>query len=332
MTISSVSTPTKGTLSSISRKKGFIGDVKVAEMSRGNSITVNPLDLWIEEGFNVRDIDQNHVDDFVKSYTDGKTVAPIEVKLVVVTDEQGNETHKLKVIDGHHRTHELRKAIKNGAKIPTVTVIEFSGNEVDELARMVVSSQTRPLNAIERAKAYARMKKFGLTQTQIANEIHDTPSNVSQLLKLVSAPTELQELIINGEVAINTVHAYVREFSSFDKVLEAVKIDIEEKKERKNKKESGNSNKNYTRSVSSFKKTSLKKKQVQATQTTLVDIARKIDTRKIDSNQTIQLSPEEIAVILELQSKIEEVEQHNSEVDKKLALRAQQIADAPEKS
>ncbi len=331
MTSIKVSTPTTGTLDALARKKGDSKGTLVAEMTRGNSININPKDLWIEPNFNIREICPDHVEGFKQSYMNDKMVPPIEVKLVLVTNlATGEEEQKVKVIEGHHRTHGIWAAIEAGKSIPLITVMPFTGNDIEEVTRMVVSSQGRQLSHMERAHAYNRMVNLGISQTEISKRVHDHLANISNLLKLVSAPQQLQTLINNGDIAINRVHSLVREFNSFDKVLAAVIIEIEDRQERKAAKKSGG--KAYTGNTSIYRKTSLKKIETQSTQNVVSSLGERLESIELGEGETatIELTAEEIQTILALRSSIQAVETHNKEVALNLAKRSLEVDKAEE--
>ncbi len=142
--------------------------------------------IYIEDGFNVRDLDADHVASIAEAYEAGKYVPAIVVK----PTPQG-----LKVIDGHHR---FAAAVK--AKVEAVEVKNFVGDESDELAFMITSSQGRNLSPIERAQAYQRLVGRGLSPVEISKLVGRSKSDVTNHLTLMTASPQIVEAVKSGQL------------------------------------------------------------------------------------------------------------------------------------
>lgn len=158
-------------------------------------------ELYIEPGYNVRDIDQAHVEEFRDAYIAGEHVPPLTVQ---VTD-QG-----VKVIDGHHRWHGAKLAQEAGHEI-RLECKDFVGNEADRIAFMVTSSQGRALEPLERSAAYQRLKNQGWEPAEIAKKVKRSVADVDHHLELLTVGDGLIEMVKTGEVAATTAVAMVRE-------------------------------------------------------------------------------------------------------------------------
>jgi len=158
-------------------------------------------ELYIEPGYNVRDIDQAHVEEFRDAYIAGENVPPLTVQVTA----QG-----VKVIDGHHRYHGAKLAKEAGFDI-RLECKDFVGNEAERIAFMVTSSQGRPLEPLERAAAYQRLKNQGWEPAEIAKKVKRSPSDIDQHLALLTVGDDLIEMVKAGEVAATTAVAMVRE-------------------------------------------------------------------------------------------------------------------------
>ncbi|MBE4203040.1 helix-turn-helix domain-containing protein [Vibrio parahaemolyticus] len=225
-TATGVALATNQTLRKISNE----GNVDV---KRINGFKANPRLLWIEEGYNVREICPDHVEGFVRSYTDGKYVPPIEVVVVEVDGVQ-----RLKVIEGHHRTIALQKLMSMGANVDEIQVIEVQGDEIAQLSRMIKSSEGRELTPMETAGAYHRMKQLGMTQTEVAEELGTTPAQVSNYLQLLKAPVELQAMIQSGEYSATSAWCNIRKCGS-EAALAIAKEEVRAKAEKQAAKTQG---------------------------------------------------------------------------------------------
>lgn len=142
--------------------------------------------IYVEEGFNVRDLDPDHVNSLAVAYEQGKYVPAIVVK----PTPQG-----LKVIDGHHRFAAAKQA-----NVEAIEVKNFVGDEADQVAFMITSSQGRNLNPMERAKAYQRLLGRGLTEAEISERVGRSKSDVKNHLTLMNASENIQKAVESGQV------------------------------------------------------------------------------------------------------------------------------------
>jgi len=158
-------------------------------------------ELYVEIGYNIREIDQTHVEEFRDAYIAGEHVPPLAVQVT----EQG-----VKIIDGHHRYYGAKLAKEAGCDI-RIECKDFVGSEADRIAFMVTSSQGRALEPLERAAAYQRLINQGWEPAQIANKVKRSITDVENHLALLTSGDELIALVRNKEVAATTAVALVRE-------------------------------------------------------------------------------------------------------------------------
>lgn len=150
-----------------------------------NKTFIVPLNMiYIEDGFNVRDICSEHVDSIAAAYNDGKYIPAIVVKAT----ELG-----FKIIDGHHRFHAAKKV-----GVERLECKDFVGDEKEMVAMMVTSSQGRNLSPLERAKAYQRLKGFGLTDSEISKQVNRSLSDIKRHMTLMSAPESIIKAVEGG--------------------------------------------------------------------------------------------------------------------------------------
>ncbi|WP_236262890.1 DNA-binding protein [Pantoea sp. S62] len=158
-------------------------------------------ELYVEHGYNIREIDQTHVEEFRDAYIAGEHVPPLAVQVT----EQG-----IKIIDGHHRYYGAKLAQEAGYEI-RLECKDFVGSEADRIAFMVTSSQGRALEPLERAAAYQRLINQGWEPAQIAKKVKRSITDVENHLALLTSGDELIALVKNKEVAATTAVALVRE-------------------------------------------------------------------------------------------------------------------------
>ena len=147
--------------------------------------------LYVEEGYNLRDLDPEHVASIANAYEAGKYVPAVVVK----PTPQG-----LKIVDGHHRF-----AAAQQANVEAVEVKNFMGDEADEVSFMITSSQGRNLTPIERAKGYQRLIGQGLTQKEIVKRTGRSASDVKNHLTLLTASTKVQKAVQEGQAGFAAV-------------------------------------------------------------------------------------------------------------------------------
>jgi ParB/RepB/Spo0J family partition protein len=172
------------------------------EMSAKKTFLVPLSELYIEPGYNVREIDQAHIEEFRDAYIAGEFVPPLAVQ---VTDKG------IKIIDGHHRYHGALLATQSGTEIPRLECKDFSGTEAERIAFMVTSSQGKPLTSLERAAAYQRLANQGWEPAEIAKRVKRSQSDVDHHLQLLTCGDELIEMVKSGAVAATTAVALSRE-------------------------------------------------------------------------------------------------------------------------
>ncbi|WP_338501587.1 DNA-binding protein [Erwinia aphidicola] len=172
------------------------------EMSAKKTFLVPLAELYVEPGYNVREIDQEHVEEFRDAFIAGEFVPPLAVQ---VTDKG------IKIIDGHHRYHGAVMATQAGHEIARLECKDFSGSEADRIAFMVTSSQGKALAPLERAAAYHRLINQGWTPAEVAKKVKRSVADVDQHLQLLDCSDGLIAMVKSGEVAPTTAVALSRQ-------------------------------------------------------------------------------------------------------------------------
>lgn len=79
---------------------------------------------------------------------------------------------------------------------------EYNDAEISEIA-LIENIQREDLNAIEEARAYARlMKDFGLTQDIMARKLARSRSHIANFLRLLKLEDQVQEYVANGTLSM----------------------------------------------------------------------------------------------------------------------------------
>lgn len=173
----------------------------IKEIAKGRSdlFKVDPRDLNIKEGWNVRDEESLDLEELMISIKEHGVKQPLTVQI-----EEG----KLYVTDGHRRYFATLKLLEEGVEIKTVPVQtenRFS-NAADHIASMIVRNSGKPLTAIEQARVFKRLLDFGLSQTEIAAKVGKSRQWVVNMLELNAAPEELKALVKKGNVTATLAH------------------------------------------------------------------------------------------------------------------------------
>lgn len=170
-----------------------------------------PVDqLVLEPGYNIREADEQHVEYFAQCWENG---APLPA-LTVIPKNGG-----IMIMDGQHRYLGALRAIERGVPITRIDCKDFTGDEAEQIAFMVSSSQGKQLDPFERAKAYTRLKGFGWTNEEIAKKVGRSVSDVQMHLSLGDVPPEIKERINLGQISYANAVAVTREHGD-----EAVKV------------------------------------------------------------------------------------------------------------
>lgn len=151
-----------------------------------------PLDkIYAEEGYNVRELNQAHVQEFRDAFIAGEYIPPLAVEVT----ERG-----VKVIDGHHRYHGALAAVEMGYEIVRLECKDFTGTEADKIAFMVTSSQGLALTSLERGAAYHRLQNQGWSPSEIAVKVKRSESDILQHLQLHECSPYIKKLVRDGSM------------------------------------------------------------------------------------------------------------------------------------
>lgn len=164
------------------------------QASKTDIVYVDPKTLVIEEGFNIRPIDFEYVDQLAQSYLNGDTLPPLTVEILLV---DGVPTPYVR--DGHHRTHALLKA-----GIPQVAIVPFKGNREQAIALMFKSGNTKPLTRVQRSTGVRRLRACNMSQESIAKLLGISQGEVSILEKIAVLPEAVKDLIEKNIVSATT--------------------------------------------------------------------------------------------------------------------------------
>lgn len=191
--------------------KSFKQMIKDGEVKRADAMKVRLDDIHEEPGFNLRregeDL-QGSIDALCDFILDGGQLPPLEVR--------PRADGGVWLVDGHRRTRALRQAVERGYPaadedgVLWVSVVAFTGNDADRVARVITSQEGRKLEPLELAEGYKRLAAFGWDSARIAQKVGKTRQHVDQMLTLANANSDVQQMVASGAVAAATAVSIVR--------------------------------------------------------------------------------------------------------------------------
>jgi len=170
---------------------GQLYNNKDSGLTTKKTFMVPLAEIYAEEGYNVRELNQPHVEEFRDAFIAGEYLPPLAVEVT----ERG-----VKVIDGHHRYYGALAAVEMGHEIIRLECKDFVGSEADKIAFMITSSQGLALTPLERGMGYMRMQNQGFTNAEIAKKVKRSESDVLQHIQLNECSPYLKSLVRSGSL------------------------------------------------------------------------------------------------------------------------------------
>lgn len=144
-----------------------------------------------------RHFDEAALDELAASVAQRGIIQPIIVR------PHGQD---FQIVAGERRWRAAQRARLH--EVPVV-VRDYSDSETLQIA-LLENIQRQDLNAIEEARAYQRLlDEFGHTQEELARAVHKSRSHVTNLLRLLDLPPEVQAQVVEGKLAMGHARALV---------------------------------------------------------------------------------------------------------------------------
>lgn len=176
--------------------KSFKQMIQAGELKRADAMKIALDDIHEEPGFNLRvegeDLDAS-IENLALHILAGGMVPPLEVRV--------REAGGVFVVDGHRRRRAFLLARERGAPVEFISIVAFTGNDADRVARIITSAEGRGLSPLETSLGYKRLAAFGKTADEIAAMVGKTRQHVDQLLTLANANSDVHAAVKDGKIS-----------------------------------------------------------------------------------------------------------------------------------
>ena len=160
-----------------------------------------------------KDFDEASLNELANSIKENGVFQPILVRKSSIGYE---------LVAGERR---LRASKIAGLKSIPAIVVDFNDQQMMEIS-LLENIQRKDLTPIEQANAYNQLiNKLGYTQDQLAKRIGKSRSNVTNLLRLLNLPLEVQKLVNNGKLSYGHARALLS-LNNEEKMIKLAKESI----------------------------------------------------------------------------------------------------------
>lgn len=170
---------------------------------RSNLYNVDPRQIKVVNGWNPR-TDFTGEEELKQSIIENGVLVPLRVKKV---------DNDILLIDGERRLRATLKAIEEGNNIETVPCM-FTRNNISDseaLFLSIITNDGMPLDPIEEAEAFQRLKNWGISVAEIARKVGRSDVFIYKRLMLIDAGKELKEEIKNKGINLAEAEKIIKE-------------------------------------------------------------------------------------------------------------------------
>ena len=162
-----------------------------------------------------KEFDQTGLEELANSIKENGVFQPVLVRKAV----SGYE-----LVAGERRLRATKLA---GVKEIPVIIKDFNDKEMMEIS-LLENIQRKDLTPIEEALAYEQMiKKLNYTQDQLAKRLGKSRANISNMLRLLSLPNEVQNLVNKGKLSYGQARTLLS-LGSEDQIIELAKRTVQD--------------------------------------------------------------------------------------------------------
>ncbi len=184
-------------------------DLKSVSVGRYEVFKVDPSLLRVQDGWNSRNMEFESNQEHIQSLSASIEKRGVDNPLVV--EPAGDGTFYVR--DGHCRLLAVQMAIARGTEIKAVPVRRENklSSETDKLLDQISRNSGKPLEPVEKGEVFARLVRLGWSEIQIAEAVPCPISHVRDCLRVHAAPPSLKAAVANGEVALTSAVALMRQ-------------------------------------------------------------------------------------------------------------------------
>lgn len=182
------------------------GNIKKMAVGRKDIFFLSPEDIHEEDGWNAR-TENDELAEHIRSLADSiKAVGVLEP----ITGYMDGELFT--ITNGHCRNLAVKLAISEGAEIKSVPVrLENKHiNDADRVLSILTRNSGKPLSTHEQAAVIKRLLDYGWTEAEISEKTGLSRQRVGTLVKYLSSPVEVQQMVKKGEVSATTAVKQIR--------------------------------------------------------------------------------------------------------------------------
>ncbi len=146
-----------------------------------------------------KEFDQAKLDDLARSIRQYGVIQPLTVTRREFQKPDGGIGVEYELVAGERRLRASK--IAGIAQVPVLIQDDFLDDKTKLEIAIIENLQREDLNAIDRAKAFEKLTKdFGFKHTQVAEKVGKSREYVSNTLRLLMMPEEMQQALSDGKI------------------------------------------------------------------------------------------------------------------------------------
>lgn len=147
-----------------------------------------------------REFDERKLEDLAKSIRQYGVIQPLTVTRREFEKQDGGLATEYELIAGERRLRAARLA--GVGQVPVIIRGEQDDDKTKLELAIIENLQREDLNPIDRAHAFARLaNEFGFKHTEIAEKISKSREYVSNSIRLLVMPMEMQQALSDGKIS-----------------------------------------------------------------------------------------------------------------------------------
>ncbi|MBY0294409.1 ParB/RepB/Spo0J family partition protein [Patescibacteria group bacterium] len=147
-----------------------------------------------------REFDQAKLEDLAKSIRQYGVIQPLTVTRREYEKQDGGIATDYELIAGERRLRASRLA--GIQQVPVIIRADYDDDKTKLEVAIIENLQREDLNPMDRANAFARLvNEFGFKHAQVAEKVGKSREYVSNTLRLLTLPTEMQQALTEGKIA-----------------------------------------------------------------------------------------------------------------------------------